>query len=185
MIKRERYLEQIRPFYDSDLIKIISGIKGCGKSIILKQIHEEISKTSSNTIMLDFEDLSVQSEITNAKKLVSYIESNRKGSGLCYIFLDEIQKLTGWNIACQTLRLRKCSVFISGSNSKLLSKEFTKELSGRYVSFRIRPFVYKELLEYARILNYPIDINDYITWGGFPKRIEYPQLQTQKIYLND
>ena len=122
MIKRERYLEQIRPFYDSDLIKIISGIKGCGKSIILKQIHEEISKTSSNTIMLDFEDLSVQSEITNAKKLVSYIESNRKGSGLCYIFLDEIQKLTGWNIACQTLRLRKCSVFISGSNSKLLSK---------------------------------------------------------------
>ena len=76
-----------------------------------------------------------------------------KKEGKCFIFLDEIQNLENWQEACKTLRLENNSVFIIGSNSKLLSKEFTKELSGRYVSFRIRPFIYKEILEYAKELN--------------------------------
>lgn len=68
-------------------------------------------------------------------------------NGKCYIFLDEVQMIDRWQDACKTLRLYDNSVFITGSNSKLLSKEFTKELSGRYVSFKVRPFVYKEILE--------------------------------------
>ena len=76
------------------------------------------------------------------------MEKNRK-KGKCYIFLDEIQTLEGWQEACKTLRLDNNSVFITGSNSKLLSKEFTKELSGRYVAFRVRPFVYKEIIKYC------------------------------------
>ena len=101
------------------------------------------------------------------------------------MFLDEVQRVEGWADACRTLRLRDCSVFVSGSNSKLLSKEFTKELSGRYVAFRIRPFVYKELLEYAQELNKTISITDYLVWGGFPKRLEFDGVQAQKAYLND
>ena len=78
--------------------------------------------------------------IPNSNLLIDYIENNRK-DGKCYIFLDELQMLENWQEACKTLRLYNNSIFITGSNSKLLSKEFTKELSGRYVAFRIRPFV--------------------------------------------
>ena len=93
--------------------------------------------------------------------------------------------MDGWADACRTLRLRDCSVFISGSNSKLLSGEFTKELYGRYVSFRVRPFVFKELKEYADELEKKITTIDYLIWGGFPKRIEFDGTELQKAYLNE
>ena len=184
MIRRERYIEPIREFYDSDLIKIITGIRRCGKSVILSCIHEEIRHRTDNIIYLDFEDTAVLSEIPNEAALLSYVESHRR-EGLCYVFLDEIQRVDGWAGACRTLRIRNCSVFISGSNSRLLSREFTKELSGRYVSFRIRPFVYRELAEYARELGREVSLTDYIVWGGFPKRIEYSGDSGQRIYLNE
>lgn len=100
-------------------------------------------------------------------------------------FFDEIHELDGWQTACKTLRLHNNSVFISGSNSKLLSGEFTAELSGRYVSFRIRPFVFKELIEYAKELKKNISVTDYLVWGDFPKRIEFNTLEAQQRYLND
>lgn len=106
-------------------------------------------------------------------------------NGKCYIFLDEIQTLDGWQDACKTLRLDDNSVFITGSNSKLLSKEFTKELSGRYVSFRVRPFVYKEILEYTKELGKECTVTDYLVWGGFPKRFEFNTEDAQIRYLND
>lgn len=81
--------------------------------------------------------------------------------------LDEVQEIKDWALACKSLRRENCSVFITGSNSKLLSGEFAKELSGRYVSFRIRPFVYKEILTYAKQLNKTVSISDYLIWGGF------------------
>ena len=184
MITREHYISKIRDFYDSDLIKIITGIRRCGKSVILKQIMQEVKEKSSNVINLDFEDAAILELIPDCKALLKYIEENRK-EGRCYVFLDEIQRIDDWASGCRTLRIRDCSVFISGSNSKLLSGEFTKELSGRYVSFRIRPFVYKELCEYGNELGRQISISDYLVWGGFPKRIEFATLQGQKSYLND
>ncbi len=184
MIKREKYIEPIREFYDSDLIKVITGIRRCGKSVILGEIYEEIKAKSDNIIYLDFEDTSILSSLPDESALLTYIDEYRKES-LCYVFLDEVQRVNGWAGACRTLRIRNCSVFISGSNSKLLSREFTKELSGRYVSFRIRPFVYKELVEYGRELGKEIPATDYIIWGGFPKRIEYGSESGQRIYLNE
>lgn len=184
MIKREHYLSLIRPFYDSDLIKIITGIRRCGKSVILNQIKEELKKEGKEVLSLDFEDASVLYKIDTEKKLLNFIQE-KKSSKKLYIFLDEIQRLDNWASACRTIRLYNCSLFITGSNSKLLSHEFTKELSGRYVSFKIRPFVYKELKEYALQLNKDITISDYLIWGGFPKRIEFDTLQSQKLYLND
>lgn len=141
MIYREHYIQSVREFYDSDLIKIITGIRRCGKSVILEQIMQEISEKTDNIIYLNFEDKRISANITDENALISYVESHRK-VGKCYLFFDEVQTLDGWQNACKTLRLYDYSLFITGSNSKLLSGEFTKELSGRYVSFRVRPFVY-------------------------------------------
>ena len=183
MIYREHYIKPIREFYDSDLIKIITGIKRSGKSIILEQIRNEIKQKTDNVIYLNFEDKRILTNIQNENALIEYIEKNKK-EGKCYIFLDEIQMLDDWQEACKTLRLYNNSIFITGSNSKLLSKEFTKELSGRYVAFRIRPFIYKEILEYTKELGKECNITDYLIWGGFPKRFEF-DTEARTIYLSD
>lgn len=184
MIYREHYIAPVREFYDSDLIKIITGIRRSGKSIILEQIKNEIGEKTDNVIYLNFEDKRVLANILNSDALIEYIENNRK-DGKCYIFLDEIQMLNGWQEACKTLRLYNNSIFITGSNSKLLSKEFTKELSGRYVSFKVRPFVYKEILEYTKELGKEYQIAEYLIWGGFPKIFEFDTLDARIRYLND
>ena len=184
MIYREHYIEKVREFYESDLIKIITGIRRSGKSIILEQIMREIGNKTENIIYLNFEDKRVSANIKDGNALIEYVESNKR-EGKCYLFFDEIQVLDGWQDACKTLRLYDYSLFITGSNSKLLSGEFTKELSGRYVSFRIRPFVYKEILEYSKELNKEISITDYLVWGGFPKRFEFDSSEAQRRYLND
>lgn len=185
MIKREKYISPIREFYDSDLIKIITGIRRCGKSVILEQIKNEILESGKNVLELNFEDRRVYGKIKTGDDLIKYVDENKKVGEKNYLFFDEIQNLNGWQNACKTLRLDDNSIFITGSNSKLLSKEFTKELSGRYVSFRIKPFVYKEIKEYAAELNKNCDITDYLIWGGFPKRFEFESEEAQRIYLND
>ena len=184
MIKREHYISKIREFYDSDLIKIITGIRRSGKSVILEQVKNEILNKTDNVIYLNFEDKKIICNISNDIELIDYIEKNRK-EGKCYIFLDEVQMLDNWQEACKTLRLYNNSLFITGSNSKLLSREFTKELSGRYVSFRVRPFVYKEILEYTKELGKECSITDYLIWGGFPKRFEFNTQEAVTRYLND
>ena len=184
MIYREKYLAEIRGFYHDDLIKIITGVRRCGKSFVLQQIMEEISKSSDNIISFDFDDRFATADIQTWQDIVSHVQKSRK-EGLCYVFLDEIQEIEGWAHACRALRRENCSVFITGSNSKLLSTEFTKELSGRYVSFRIRPFVYGEVMEYAEQLHRVCSVTDYVIWGGFPKRLEFETLPEQKRYLSD
>ena len=126
MIYREHYINPVREFYDSDLIKIITGIRRSGKSVILEQIRNEIKQKTDNLIYLNFEDKRILTNISNSNELIDYIESNRK-SGKCYVFLDEIQMIENWQEACKTLRLYDNSIFITGSNSKLLSKEFKLE----------------------------------------------------------
>ncbi|MCR5610162.1 MAG: ATP-binding protein [Lachnospiraceae bacterium] len=184
MIIREHYLKQIRPFYDSNLVKIITGIRRCGKSVILKQVQYELKAADRNCIFLDFDLKQVRNIIPDADALIDYVKE-RLGEEKLYLFLDEIQNVVGWNEACRTLRLYNCSVFISGSNSKLLSKEFTKELSGRYVSFRVRPFVYKEVMEYAEQSGKSYSITDYLIWGGFPASLAQDNTDAKKRYLND
>ena len=184
MIKREHYLAQIRPFYESNLIKIITGIRRCGKSIILNQVREELEAQHKKCLFLDFELRPVQSKIPDADALISYV-TEHLGKEKLYVFLDEVQNVQDWHEACRTLRRFDCSVFITGSNSKLLSREFTKELSGRYVSFRIRPFVYREARQFADQLGRHFEITDYLIWGGFPAALEQPDEDARKRYLND
>lgn len=94
MILREKYINKIRPFYESDLIKIITGIRRCGKSVILNQVMEEVKKISNNVIYLNFEDKLTLNRINNCDVLLKYVEDNRK-KGKCYLFLDEIQEKIG------------------------------------------------------------------------------------------
>ncbi len=183
MIIREHYLKQIRPFYDSDLIKIITGIRRCGKSVIMQQVRDEIQARSSNIIYLEFEKREVRSQLPNADSVLEYVKKRRKSGG-CHVFLDEVQEIDGWEEVCQSLRLEGDSVFVTGSNSKLLSKEYVKSLSGRFVSFRIRPFVYCELQEYAQELGRVVTPLDYLIWGGFPKRLEFSD-EAMRRYLDD
>ena len=185
MIVRERYISQIRPFYESDLIKVITGIRRCGKSVVLEQIKSELTAQGKDIIYLNFEDRHISSQITNDIELIEYIEKKIVSEKKVYVFLDEVQMVKDWNLACHSLRLRNISLFITGSNSKLLSREFTKELSGRYVSFTIRPFVYKEIVEYAQELGRTVSINDYLIYGGFPKRLEFNGEEDMLRYLND
>ncbi len=184
MIQREHYVSQIRSFYESDLVKIITGIRRCGKSIILKQVMAEIESSGKRCLFLDFDLKPTRNQIPDADALIEHVSSLLNDDKL-YVFLDEIQNVDGWNEACRTLRLYNCSLFITGSNSRLLSKEFTKELSGRYVAFRIRPFIYREALEYANQLGKDYSINDYLIWGGFPASIEQLDDDAKKRYLND
>ena len=184
MIIREKYLNKVRPFYESDLVKIITGIRRCGKTVILSQIMSEIKKATDNVIYLNFEKTSDFVKASNSIDLVNYINKNRK-DGKCYIFLDEIQEVKDWQVAVKDLRLDNNSLFITGSNSKLLSSEITTMLSGRFVSFRIRPFVYSEIEEYMHQKGKSCSINDYLIWGGFPGRFLYDSIDSQKDYLND
>ena len=184
MIPREHYMAQIRPFYESDLIKIITGIRRCGKSVILSQVLNELEAAGKRCLFLDFDLRPVRAKIPNADALIAYV-NDYLGEDKLYVFLDEVQNVEGWNEAARTLRLYNTSVFITGSNSKLLSREFTKELSGRYISFRIRPFVYREAKEYAEQLGRRFEISDYLVWGGFPAALEQQGNESVKRYLSD
>lgn len=187
MIKREYYIDQLRAFYDSDLIKIITGIRRSGKSVILEQIMAEVKAQGGEIIYLNFEDSRTLGKIPNASSLIQHIDDHRTqhGSGKLYLFFDEIQEVADWPLACRTLRLDDNSLFITGSNSKLLSKEYTTEFSGRYVSLQVRPFVYQELVEYAEELGREMAPADYLVWGGFPKRLEFITPEARDKYLEE
>ena len=113
MIIREHYIRQIRPFYDSDLIKVITGIRRCGKSIILSQIADELKAQGKQTLTINFEMIEYADAIPDAQALVNYIHLHMPENRKLYIFLDEIQLVKGWNIACRSLRLENISLFIT------------------------------------------------------------------------
>ena len=145
-------------------------------------LQEQRDKFREYLNVLEKQENSITTE--NADALLAHV-NGYLGEEKLYLFLDEVQNVEGWSEACRTLRLSNVSVFITGSNSRLLSKEFTKELSGRYVSFRARPFVYREAKAYADQLGRRFGIDDYLVWGGFPAALEQPDEDSMKRYLND
>lgn len=193
MIKRELYLSKIRPFYDSDLIKVIVGIRRAGKSTIMMQIIDELKDNNiseEQIIYINFEYKEF-SFIRNDDDLYSYIKSFIKNDSKYYIFLDEIQNVDKWEKTVNSFKAKeKYSIFITGSNSDLLSGELATHIAGRYVSFKIYPFNFFEVCKLKNIDNnnkYELKeyFDDYIKWGGLPQRFEFKLESQIKTYLSD
>lgn len=187
MLKREKYLEKIRDFYDSDLIKILVGIRRCGKSVILEQIMQELKERNideNHIIYVNFEFIEFE-DLTDYKELNKYIKERIKDDKLYYLFFDEIQNVENFEKVVNSLRAsKKVSIFITGSNSRLLSEELSTVLSGRYVSFKINPLSYKEVLELLGTKNSTEEIfENYMKWGSLPNRFEFKKEEAIKNYL--
>ena len=189
MLKREMYLSRIRGFYDSDLIKILVGIRRCGKSVILKQIMEELKEKKvdeKHIIYVNFEFIEYE-ELQDYKKLNVYIKEKIVDSNKYYVFLDEIQKVEKFEEVINSLRasIDNISIFITGSNSKLLSNELSTVLSGRYVLFNIYPLSYREFIEITnKEAKSEETFWDFVKWGGLPNRTQFTDESNIKDYLH-
>ena len=190
MLIREKYLSKIRSFYHTEsLIKIIYGMRRSGKSVILKQIMDEIMKSGvseDNIIYINFESLKYDF-IKNAKDLYNYIESLKTNKNKYYVFLDEIQKVEEFEKGINSLRITdNYSIFITGSNSRMTLLELSTDLSGRYVSFRINPFSFKEIVELTNTKkkDYMNLLYDVFKWGGLPQRFLFTNDEDKTNYLS-
>ncbi|MCI9038315.1 MAG: ATP-binding protein [Clostridia bacterium] len=189
MLKREMYLSRIRGFYESDLVKILVGIRRCGKSVILKQIMQELKEKGideSHIIYINFELIEFE-ELQDYKKLNLYIKAKIIDDKKYYVFLDEIQKVEKFEDVVNSLRasIDNISIFITGSNSKLLSNELSTVLSGRYVLFNIYPLSYKEFVELTNKEAKSEDTFwDFVKWGGLPNRTQFTDVNNIKDYLH-
>lgn len=187
-LKRVRYLEMIRPFYnDGGMIKVLIGLRRCGKSTIMKQISEEIREQTpdANIIYLDLDE-DVYRNVSTPDQLDAEIKKNI-APGSNFLFIDEVQNVDGFEKVVESYRKKNISTFLTGSNSYLLSGELTTKLTGRYFEFRILPFSFSEVEEYRRTNNIDVDpqkdFNDYLIYGGLPKRFDYPDASSQQKYV--
>ena len=190
MLLRENYLSKIRGFYDSDLIKILVGIRRCGKSVILNQIIDELKEKRNvdeeHIIFVNFEFIEYE-ELLDYKNLNKYVKGKIKDDKIYYLFLDEVQNVNDFEKVVNSLRasIKNISIFLTGSNSKMLSDELSTVLSGRYVLFNINPLSYKEYILLTNKDGYDMDTFwDYARWGGLPNRCEFTNEIDLKNYLH-
>lgn len=194
MIIREKYLSKIRPFYDADLIKVITGIRRCGKSVIMNQIIDEVkmNNNNSNIIYLNFE-LKEYSFIKDDNVLYEYVKNKITNKKKNYLFFDEIQNVLNWELAINSFKAEykdNVSIFLTGSNSDLLSSELATHIAGRYVSFNILPFSFEEVCIYKNVNSQNIYelqslFDDYMKWGGMPQRFIFEDESQVRLYLTD
>lgn len=190
LVKRERYLRKIRPYYDADLIKVLTGIRRCGKSMLLKQIENEFVDNGfpkDHIIRVNFEDFEFES-IRNNSMLNKYVKRHIKDENKYLIFLDEIQHVKDFEKILASFKATlNCSIFVTGSNSKILSGNLATLLVGRCIEFKIMPFSFEEAVEYATINNIDIKIDeyfeDYLKWGGMPQRFAFNSEDNVREYL--
>ena len=190
LIKRKIYLENIRRFYESNLIKVLTGVRRCGKSVLLNQIKEELISEKKikedHIISINFEDIKF-SNIKNYIKLNDYILKLIVDDEKYYIFLDEIQHVNEFEKTLASLKAtQNVSIFVTGSNSKLLSGRLASLLVGRCKEFKIMPFTYSEFVDYYKengleLPNKPLQ--NYIRYGGMPQRMDYELEEDIKEYL--
>ena len=190
-LKRETYLEQIRPYYESDIIKVITGVRRSGKSILLNTIKDELIEQGirgDHIVYLNLEDMDYE-YITDASDLNAEIKSRITQDGKYYIFLDEIQHIKNFEKALASFRATlDVSLFVTGSNSTLLSGELATLLTGRTVEFEILPFSFYEMKQYYELNNREWNdelFSNYLKWGGFPLRFDYKDDTSIHRYLSN
>lgn len=194
MIKREAYMSRIRPFIGNDLVKVLTGIRRCGKSVMLELIQEEIMASGvdpSQFISINFENMSNASLCTAQALHDEIICRAAKISGKIYLFFDEIQEVQNWETCINSFRVElDCDIYITGSNAKLLSGELATYLAGRYVEFVIYPFSFDEFIQLYRTIFPEADVrtcfNRYLIVGGMPylANLRYEETACRQ-YLQD
>ena len=201
---REKYLKKIRGFYHSaDIIKVITGVRRCGKSSLMEMIAEEIrneAKENERIVFLNL-DLRKYRRIKSADALEQLIEENIDENGFNYLFIDEIQNVSGFEEVINGFREDgNCSIFITGSNSYLLSGELATKLTGRYIEFEMYTLTFEEYEQMKAFYGISIDPNQaielqkFILEGGFPRTVliedladkrSYTQSVTEEIFEKD
>lgn len=177
MIIRENYLKRIRPFYDSELVKVLTGIRRCGKSTLLKQIIQELKAKGlpdAQILMINFEDYQFR-PLFSPDALHQYVKARLHPDQKTYLFFDEIQNVAEFELVINSFRAAEnVSIFITGSNSRLLSGELSTHLGGRTVSFTVMPFSFSEFCAFSDSVqdkeahDRGTMFQEYVRWGGFP-----------------
>ena len=196
MLKRDEYIKKIVPFIDKDVIKVLTGIRRSGKSVMLKLLMEELKNRGINEnqfIYINFENLKYRN-LKNYERLYDFILNKVDDKYKSYyIFLDEIQEVEEWERCVNSLRVDEdfnFDIYITGSNAKLLSGELSTYLSGRYIEFVVYPFSFKEFFEIMKEKNKEIDLKeafqDYVKFGGMPflHNLDY-NFEASMQYLQD
>ena len=196
MLKRDEYIKQIVPFIDKDVIKVLTGIRRSGKSVMLKLLMEELKNKGINEnqfIYINFENLKYRN-LKNYERLYDFILNKVDDKYKSYyIFLDEIQEVEEWERCVNSLRVDEdfnFDIYITGSNAKLLSGELSTYLAGRYIEFVVYPFSFKEFFEIMKEKNKEIDLKeafqDYVKFGGMPflHNLDY-NYEASMQYLQD
>jgi len=186
LFSRANALKQIEPFIDKPFIKVITGIRRSGKSSILLLLAKHLKEKKilrEQIIFINFEDMEY-AELNIATKLYKYIKTQMKTKKKYYIFLDEIQEVQNWEKAVNSLLQGKnADIYITGSNSKLLSSELSTYIAGRYVEFQIKPLSFEEFREFNGKTSVEKDFKDFLRKGGFPAVNIYPysEMEIHKI----
>lgn len=190
---REKYLKKMRGFYhDTEIIKVITGVRRSGKSCLMEMVKDELLRGGvdpANIIFLDL-DSKAYRKIKSADRLESLIDSLGQADGMKYLFIDEIQNVEDFEEVVNAYRgTGEYSVFITGSNSYLLSGELVTKLTGRYVEFELFPLSFDEYLDMKAFLgkevnaNLLIELNNYLQEGGFPKAMQYDDFADKRTYV--
>ncbi|MEQ8200529.1 MAG: ATP-binding protein [Syntrophomonadaceae bacterium] len=177
MIQRELYLQQIRPFIGKPFVKVLTGIRRCGKSSLLMMVRDELVQSGvapENIIYINFENMDF-ADLESATELHHYVQERLTGESRYYIFMDEIQEVRQWEKAVNSLiQSANADVYITGSNSRLLSSELATYIAGRYVEIKISTLSFKEYLLFKEVrtgkkpANLREEIRSFIRLGGFP-----------------
>lgn len=194
MILRKHYLEQAIPFIDQDLIKIFTGIRRSGKTVLMKQMKDWLldhGRTPDQVLLLNMESLQVRRKAQDGhlyEEILTYAKAHPQKK--LYLFFDEIQDIPEWQLFINSLRVDiDCDLYITGSNATLLSNELATCLSGRYIQIPVYPFSLKEAKEFQKQQGtYQSDeklFQDYLRFGGFPQRFYLPDASSAETYLRD
>lgn len=187
---REKYLKKIRPFYDSDIIKVITGIRRCGKSCIMKAIMNELflNDVPESQIIYIPLDRRGYKTIKTPEQLEEKIESMLGNEEKYYLFIDEVQNVYGFESVIHAYAEEGYSIFITGSNSYLLSDEISTKLTGRYLNFETFTLDFAEYLDMKDFFGKKTDqdmyveFEEYLLNGGFPKTLEFDDVQARQTY---
>lgn len=176
-IQRPLYFNKIKPFINTGLIKVLTGQRRVGKSFVLMQVMDEILQRdhSASIIYINKEDYQFEN-IKNHNDLMEYLEPQRKQGGKQYLFIDEIQDISNFEIALRSLlAVEGWDIYITGSNATLLSGELATYLSGRYIQIAIHALSYAEFLQFHQLDENAESFLKYIRWGGMPHLVHLPK----------